>query len=103
MDSEVPRIGNCNARPLSIAWSWFACLPGGGPDAHPVDLGFLGSWPFRREDPRPGPNLEAFSALGELSRADSGNTDHRLRAVVSSAPTPASALSVRSRAPISPS
>ena len=21
-------------------------------DAHPVDLGFLGSWPFRREDPR---------------------------------------------------
>ena len=30
----------------------FGCLPGGGPDPQPVDLGFLGAWPFRCEGPR---------------------------------------------------
>jgi hypothetical protein len=36
--------------PASGAW----LLGGGGPDAHPVDLGFLGAWPFRYENPRSG-------------------------------------------------
>src|SRR5260370_42321867 len=28
----------------------FGCLPGGGPEAYPVDLGLLCWWPFRCED-----------------------------------------------------
>ena len=49
---ERQPIGLGELRPLCIGWSWFGCLPGGGPDAYPVDLGLLGSWPSRCEGPR---------------------------------------------------
>jgi hypothetical protein len=42
--------------------SRFGCHPGGGPRVHRVDLGFLGSSRFRREDPKP----FRYSALSDI-------------------------------------
>jgi hypothetical protein len=62
----VSYIDAVNAKPRPFVWTKSADdilasrLPGRGPDPHPLDLGFLGPWPFRCENRWP----EVLDSLG---------------------------------------